>query len=50
MKFTQTIEFSTARIDEFHARLDKWKVETEGRRSPTERCSGGIGTPRMCTC
>ena len=34
MKFTQTIEFSTARIDEFHARLDKWKVETEGRRIP----------------
>jgi hypothetical protein len=34
MKFTQIIEFSTNRIDEFHAHLDDWKIQTEGRRIP----------------
>jgi|SRR4051812_131094 len=34
MKFAQIIEFRTRRIDEFSARLDEWKTETEGRRIP----------------
>src|SRR5436190_6708819 len=34
MKFTQIIEFSTTRIDEFNANLDAWKARTEGRRIP----------------
>jgi hypothetical protein len=34
MKFAQIIEFATSRIDEFNARLDAWKAETEGRRIP----------------
>ena len=34
MKFTQIIEFTTSRIDEFNARLDAWKDATEGRRIP----------------
>ena len=32
MKFAQIIEFTTARIDEFNARLDDWKIKTHGRR------------------
>jgi hypothetical protein len=34
MRFTQIIEFTTSRIDEFNARLDAWKDETKGRRIP----------------
>jgi hypothetical protein len=34
MKFTQIIEFSTSRIDEFNANLDAWMARTEGRRIP----------------
>lgn len=34
MKFTQTIEFETSRIDEFNARLDDWMAKTEGHRIP----------------
>ena len=34
MKFTQTIEFSTTRIDEFSAHLDEWIATSEGRRIP----------------
>jgi hypothetical protein len=34
MKFTQVIEFATTRIDEFDARLDVWKTQTEGHRIP----------------
>src|SRR5436305_10899933 len=34
MKFAQNIEFRTDRIDEFNARLDDWKLATEGRRIP----------------
>ena len=34
MKFTQTIEFETSRIDEFNARLDAWMAKTEGHRIP----------------
>ena len=34
MKFAQNIQFRTDRIDEFNARLDDWKVATEGRRIP----------------
>ena len=32
MKFTQIIEFSTSRIDEFNASLDAWMARTEGHR------------------
>ena len=34
MKFTQIIEFTTSRIDDFNAELDAWKTKTEGRRIP----------------
>jgi len=34
MKFTQTIEFSTTRIDDFNAHLDEWITTSEGRRIP----------------
>jgi hypothetical protein len=34
MKFSQIIEFSTDRIDEFNANLDAWKLKTEGKRTP----------------
>jgi hypothetical protein len=34
MKFAQIIEFSTGRIDEFNAGLDKWMASTEGHRVP----------------
>ena len=34
MKFTQIIEFSTTRIDEFNANLDAWITSTEGNRIP----------------
>ena len=34
MKFSQIIEFSTDRIDEFNANLDAWKLKTEGKRIP----------------
>jgi len=34
VKFTQTIEFSTTRIDEFNAHLDDWIATSEGRRIP----------------
>ena len=34
MKFTQIIEFTTTRIDEFNANLDAWMTKTEGDRIP----------------
>src|SRR4051812_14798796 len=34
MKFTQIIEFTTSRIDEFNANLDAWMARSEGRRIP----------------
>lgn len=34
MKFAQTIEFRTSRIDTFNAELDAWMTKTEGRRIP----------------
>jgi quinol monooxygenase YgiN len=34
MKFTQIIEFRTARIDTFNANLDAWMTKTESRRIP----------------
>ena len=34
MKFAQTIEFKTSRIDDFHANLDAWITRTEGSRIP----------------
>jgi hypothetical protein len=34
MKFTQIIEFKTARIDEFNAELDAWMARTDGHRTP----------------
>ena len=34
MKFTQIIEFSTSRIDEFNSNLDAWMARTEGHRIP----------------
>ena len=34
MKFAQIIEFTSSRIDEFNARLDVWKADTEGHRIP----------------
>ena len=34
MKFSQIIEFTTNRIDEFNATLDAWKISTEGTRIP----------------
>jgi hypothetical protein len=34
MNFTQIIEFSTNRIDEFNANLDAWMARTEGHRIP----------------
>lgn len=35
MKFVQTIEFKTARIDEFNSALDAWLANTERGRGPT---------------
>ena len=34
MKFTQIIEFTTRRIDDFNASLDAWMIRTEGTRIP----------------
>ena len=34
MKFTQIIEFTTSRIDEFNANLDDWMARSEGHRIP----------------
>ena len=34
MRFTQIIEFTTTRIDEFNANLDTWMAKTEGHRIP----------------
>ncbi len=34
MKFAQTIEFTTSRIDDFNAKLDAWIVASEGHRIP----------------
>ena len=34
MKFTQIIEFTTSRIDDFNANLDAWITKTEGIRIP----------------
>jgi hypothetical protein len=34
MKFAQIIEFTTGRIDEFNAGLDKWMARSEGHRIP----------------
>jgi hypothetical protein len=34
MKFAQIIEFTTGRIDEFHASFDAWMVKSEGHRIP----------------
>jgi hypothetical protein len=34
MKFTQIIEFTTGRIDEFNATLDAWMTSTAGNRIP----------------
>jgi hypothetical protein len=34
MRFRQVIEFTTARIDEFDARLDEWMRTTAGSRIP----------------
>ena len=34
MKFTQIIEFSTGRIDEFNAGLDEWMARSDGHRIP----------------
>src|SRR5438552_19091553 len=34
MKFTQIIEFTTSRIDDFNAELDAWMTKTEGQRIP----------------
>jgi hypothetical protein len=31
VKFTQIIEFTTTRIDDFNARLDEWMEQTERR-------------------
>lgn len=42
MKFTQIIEFSTKKIDEFNAELDAWKARTEGRRIPHRAALGRV--------
>jgi hypothetical protein len=34
MKFSQIIEFTTSRIDEFNAHLDAWMAKSEGHRIP----------------
>ncbi len=34
-KFVQTIEFKTARLDEFNSTLDQWLTATEGTRAAT---------------
>ena len=34
MKFTQIIEFTTSRIDEFNSKLDVWIANSEGHRIP----------------
>ena len=33
-EFSQIIEFTTDRIDEFNVELDAWKASTEGHRIP----------------
>jgi hypothetical protein len=35
MRFVQTIEFRTNRIDEFNQLVDDWLASTEGSRIPT---------------
>jgi hypothetical protein len=35
MRFVQTIEFKTSRIDEFTQLMDEWLASTEGSRIPT---------------
>jgi hypothetical protein len=35
MRFVQTIEFRTNRIDEFNQLMDEWLASTEGDRIPT---------------
>jgi hypothetical protein len=34
MRFAQTIEFTTTRIDDFNTHLDAWKARTAGHRIP----------------
>ena len=34
MKFTQIIEFTTSRIDEFNGKLNAWIANSEGHRIP----------------
>jgi len=34
MRFTQIIEFTTSRIDDFNAELDAWMLKSEGHRIP----------------
>jgi hypothetical protein len=34
MKYTQIIEFTTGRIDEFNAGLDEWMAKSQGHRIP----------------
>jgi hypothetical protein len=33
MRFIQTIEFNTSRIDEVNAALDEWLAQTAGQRA-----------------
>src|SRR5690242_3916562 len=35
MRFVQTIEFRTSRIDEINQLVDEWLASTEGERIPT---------------
>ena len=35
MRFVQTIEFKTSRIDEINQLMDEWLASTEGTRTPT---------------
>ena len=35
MRFVQTIEFKTSRIDEINQLLDEWLASSEGNRIPT---------------
>jgi hypothetical protein len=34
MRFAQSIEFTTTRIDDFNAHLDEWMTRTAGNRIP----------------
>lgn len=45
MKFTQIIEFKTARIDEFNAELDAWMARTDGHRTPHRANGSGRRGP-----